>query len=242
VNGALELRLRALGQQLELPPEPDLAPAVLEQLSLSGKRPFPWRRTAVLAFALLALAVGAAFAVPQARTAILRFFHLGGATVVRVETLPPAVERPKAGGLGRSLSLDDAQRAVGFRLALPPFKGDGPTRVYVLDDSVATVIIRAYPPFHPLLLSEFRSLGPSSLKKLVFGETMIESVHVDGHAGFWLEGGTHTLQYFDRRLGFREQRVLIHGNVLLWVRGGLTLRLEGKLTKDQAIALARRVR
>src|SRR5262249_40083437 len=71
----LELQLAALGHELELPREPDLAPAVLERLE--GRRPFPWRPVA-LAFAVVAVAVGAAFAVPQARTAILRFFHLGG--------------------------------------------------------------------------------------------------------------------------------------------------------------------
>src|SRR5438105_1683734 len=49
---ALELRLRALGQALELPPEPDLAPRVLERLE-GRRRPFPWRRGAVLALALL---------------------------------------------------------------------------------------------------------------------------------------------------------------------------------------------
>ncbi len=36
---------------------------------------------------MLAVAVGAAMAVPQARTAILEFFRLRGATVERVETL-----------------------------------------------------------------------------------------------------------------------------------------------------------
>src|SRR5207302_237527 len=45
----LELRLQALGHELEVPPAPDLTAGVLEQLSLSGTRPFPWRRAAVLA-------------------------------------------------------------------------------------------------------------------------------------------------------------------------------------------------
>ena len=236
---ALELRLRALGQSLELPSEPDLAGGVLERLE-GRRRPFPWRRGLVLAFALVALAVGAAFAVPQARSAILRFLHLGGATVIRVETLPPAVERARAGGLGRPLSLPEAERQVGFRLLLPPFKGVEPGRVYVLGDSLATVIVRAHG--RTVLLSEFPSFGAGTLKKLAIGKTVIESVQVNGADGLWLEGGTHTLAYFDRSFGFREQTVLVHGNVLLWVRGGLTLRLEGKLRKAQALALARRVR
>jgi hypothetical protein len=236
---ALELRLRALGPSLELPAEPDLAPGVIERLE-GGRRPVPWRRGLVLAFALVALAVGAAFAVPQARSAILRFFHLGGATVIRVETLPSAVERPRAGGLGRPLSLPEAEQQVGFHLLLPPFKGGEPQRVYVLGDSLATVIVRAHG--RTVLLSEFPSFGAQGLKKLAFGKTVIEPVQVGGHDGLWLEGGTHTMTYFDRSLGFREQTVLIHGNVLLWLRGDLTLRLEGKLTKAQALALARRVR
>ena len=86
---SLEQRLQRLGQELEYPPEPDVAPAVLVRLD---RRPFPWRVVAV-ALAVLAVAVGAAFAVPQARTTILKWFHLRGVTVERVETLPPAVER-----------------------------------------------------------------------------------------------------------------------------------------------------
>jgi hypothetical protein len=237
---ALELRLRALGHQLELPPEPDLAPEVLAQLSLSGTRPFPWRRAAVLALALVALAVGAAFAVPQARTAILRFFHLGGATVERVGTLPSGVERKQAGGLGRPFSRAEAERRLGFELLLPPFRGEGPRRVYVIGDSVGTVVLRSNGK--RVLLSEFNSFGAQWLKKLADGGTIIDPVTVNGRAGLWIEGAPHTLTYFDRTRGIQRRTILIRGNVLLWLRGPLTLRLEGELTEAQAIALARRVR
>ena len=135
----LELQLLALGRGLELPAERDLAPAVAARLE--GQRPFPWRRVAVVALAVLVVAIAAAFAVPQARTTILRWFHLGGATVERVETLPPAVERSKAGGLGRAMSLKQAERTVGFHILLPPYKSaSAPGRVYVLRDVMATVI------------------------------------------------------------------------------------------------------
>jgi hypothetical protein len=36
--------------------------------------------------------------------------------------------------------------------------------------------------------------------------------------------------------------VLIRGNVLLWTRGELTLRLEGRLSKAQALRIARTIR
>lgn len=230
----LEQQLRAL--PVEVPETPDLAPAVAARLE---GRPFPWRRAAVLALAVLALAIAAAFAVPQARTAILHWFHIGGATIERVETLPPAAERSQAGGLGRPMTLKKAEQSVGFHLLLPPYECCGPGRVYVLDDSLATVVLRIGQ--HPALLSEFPSFGAFTLKKLTIDE-QLEWVSLNGRQAAWIHGGPHVLRYFDKRLGVGERTVLIHGNVLLWVRGPVTLRLEGRLTKAEALSWARRIR
>jgi hypothetical protein len=233
----LERRLLALGPGLELPPEPDVAAAVLARLEERARRPFPWPRVAI-AFALVAVAVAAAFAVPQARSTILRWFHLRGATIERVETLPPAVERSQAGGLGRPSPLAEAERIVGFDLALPTFEDRGPKRAYVLDGVLASVIVQAHG--RSVLLSEFRSSDFDFLKKVTDGETSVEPVRIDGDPGFWIEGPRHALIYPG---GFGEPRtILIHGNVLLWVHGDLTLRLEGKLTKEQALDVARTIR
>ena len=234
---SLEIRLRALGHEVELPPEPDFASTVIQQLE--GARPFQWRRVTALALALVAIAVGAAFAVPQARTAILRLFHIGGETIVRVDTLPPAVERSEAAGLGSPVSRSEAERTLGFRLLLPPVHGGAPERVYLLGDSVGTVALRSHG--HPVLLSEFSSPGEMGLKKLTLTQSEVQWVRVDGRDAIWIRG-THTLTYFDRQLSFREQTIRIRGNVLVWTRGRLTLRLEGSLTRAQAIALAQTVR
>ena len=232
----LERRLLALGPELELPPGRDVAAAVVARLE-NGRRPFPWHRVAT-ALAIVAVAVGAAFAVPQARSTILRWFHLRGATIERVETLPPAVKRSQAGGLGRPSPLAEAERIVGFDLALPPFEDGGPKRAYVLDGVLASVIVEAHG--RSVLLSEFRSSDFDFLKKVTDGETSVEPVRIDGDPGLWVEGPRHALIYPG---GFSERRpILIHGNVLLWVHGDLTLRLEGKLAKAQALRLARAIR
>jgi hypothetical protein len=233
---SLEIRLRELRHELAIPAGPDLAAAVLQQLE--GSRPVPWRRITALALALVAIAVGAAFAVPQARTAILRLFHIGGETIVRVDTLPPAVERSEAAGLGSPISRPEAERTLGFRLLLPPVHGGAPERVYLLGDSVGTVVLRSQG--RPVLLSEFSSPGEIGLKKLTLDQTDVQWVRVDGRSAIWIRG-THTLTYFDRQLGFREQTIRIRGNVLVWTRGRLTLRLEGALSRSQAIALAQAV-
>ena len=225
-----ELERQLLALEIAVPEEPDLAPAVLVQIE---GRPFPWRRAAVLAIAVAAVAIAAAFAVPQARTSILRFFHLGAATVERVDTLPPAVERSKTKGLGRALPLEAAERAVGFRLALP---GVRPARAYVLGDELASVFLHARG--QTVLLSELRSSNELLLKKMAGGATFVEPAEVGGSPGLWIAGATHTLTYVDSRFGYHQQAILVRGNVLLWIRGPLTLRLEGELTKAQAVELA----
>lgn len=232
----LEQRLQELGRELAFPPEPNLALRVREQVH---GRPFPWRAVAV-AFAVVVLAVAAAFAVPQARSAILRWFHLGGATVERVETLPPASERSLTRGLGRPLPLAAAERRIGFDLLLPPLDRN-PARAYVIGDSVATVLLRSHG--RTVLLSQFLSAGDESmLKKLTVNATVIEPVDVRGDPGLWLEGAPHVLAWIDRATGYQQRPVRIRGNVLLWVHGGLTLRLEGRLSKAQALELAGSIR
>src|SRR6266576_7299802 len=106
----LERALVALGGELEFPPTPDLVGTVRERLHRRRRL-----RPLVFAVALGALAIGVAMAVPPARSAILRFFHIGSATVERVETLPAAQERPHVAGLGPALVREDAEMAAHVR-------------------------------------------------------------------------------------------------------------------------------
>lgn len=228
---SLEQSLQQLGRELAYPPTPDLASTARYR-----GRPFPWRAVALTA-AVLAVALAAAFAVPQARTTILRWFHLRGATVERVETLPAAQERSRAGGLGRRMSESQAERFVGFHLLLPPLRGR--PAVYVLDDTLATVILRLGD--RPVLLSEYVAKSYALLQKSVGAKAVVEPVRVDGERGLWLEGPPHTLTYFNGNGEFQERTVKITGNVLLWTQGPVTLRLEGRISKAEALKLARRI-
>ncbi len=235
---ALEQRLVELGHALAFPSEPDLASRARARVPARGK-PFPWR-AAALAFAAVVLAIAVAFAVPPARSAILRFFHLGGASVERVDTLPPAQTRTVARGLGRPLPLSRAEARVGFDLALPSLDRR-PERAYVIGRSVATVLLRSNGK--TVLLSEFPSFGgDAALKKLAANGTLVEPARVGGASALWIEGAPHVLTWIDRDSGYRERPILVRGNVLLWLRGGLTLRLKGRLSKAQALEVARSIR
>src|ERR671930_641159 len=191
----LELELREVGRLVAFPPEPDLVPAVRDRLGERPRPAFGRRRVLVVAFAALAVAIGAAFAVPPARTAILRFFHIGGETVERVQKLPPAERRSPVAGLAGPMSLARARDLAGFEPALPPTHG----KVYAADGIFATSLGRR------AVLTEFRAnLGLT--KKVVGPATRIEPVTVNGRDGLWLEGAPHVVEGVASSLGRRRCR------------------------------------
>src|SRR5919204_4489988 len=143
----LEQALVALGRELEWPATPDLVGRVAQRLE-PRRRPLVPRRALVLALAAVLIAIAVAFAVPSARTAILHFFGIGNVTIERVETLPPAEERPLAADLGRPESLAEATRELGFRPLLPSLA----IRTVYVRDGFLSFIVRAP---RPVLVSEF---------------------------------------------------------------------------------------
>jgi hypothetical protein len=226
----LEQALVAVGRELDFPPQPDLVRAVRARL----ERPQAWRRPLVFAVALVVVAFGIAMAVPEARSAILRFFHIGSVTVERVETLPRAEERPLAAGLGPALS----RRAAEARASLPIVLPDGrtPKRYYVRPGLIATILEHRG---KPVLLAEMRNDQVSVAKKFASPATNVEPALV-GEFGLWIEGGEHVLTWV---FGGEEQRIerRLAGNVLIWLVGNRTFRLEGDLDKSQMLDLAREI-
>ena len=128
----LERSLRTL--QVEWPATPDVA----SRLELAPRRSRRWIAVAAVA---VALAIGAAFAVPQSRSAILRFFHLGGVSVERVETLPPAEQRPLAAALGQV--VDDARLALACRYLLELSEAETAAALGVRKGTVKSRVSRA---------------------------------------------------------------------------------------------------
>lgn len=228
----LEQALVALGAELEFPPTPDLTGAVRARLGRRRR----WLRPAAFALAVVVVAFGIAMAVPDARSAILRFFHIGAATVERVETLPPAKQRPLVAGLGPALVREDAEMAAGLRIRLP--RGvPAPARYYARPGLIAT-LLRVNGT--PVLLAEIRNDQTVFAKKAIEKQTTVEPVRV-GEYGLWLEGPAHVLIW---RFGAPFVHVVetrLAGNVLIWVRLGITYRLEGELDKAQMLALARQI-
>lgn len=218
----LEHELRALAALVELPAERDLWPGI--QARLSARRPRAWLRAAVAVLLATAVAIGIAFAVPSARSAILRFLGLEGVSIVRVAELPPVTANPAV--VGTRTTLRRAADALHFRPLLPDV--GAPDGVYLDPSRVAVLVVYGRPL--RLRLEETR-LGV--FQKVVGGNRRIDQVSVNGDVGVWLTG-VHVFDDF-----FSQPRLA--ANALLWEHDGITYRLEGHVSKDQALRIARSV-
>jgi hypothetical protein len=69
--------------------------------------------------------------------------------------------------------------------------------------------------------------------------TRVENVVVHGERGLFITGDEHFVMFRDVNRRITDEPTYLAGTVLLWNRGKLLLRLEGDLTKAEALELAR---
>jgi hypothetical protein len=233
----LEQQLRAL--ELEWPPTPDLAAGLEQRLDRSVRaRPQPVLRLLAVGVAVLVVAAGAVLALsPGARSAVLRFFHIRGATVERVDRLPEL--RSGGGlGLGQLVPIDVARAAVSFPIRLPA--GQHPDRV-LLDRTIGRGAVSLVWCCPELVLTELRGDAISYVQKQVGPGTTVEYLAVGGRPGVWVAGPAHAVVFRDE-VGRVLQSPRLARNVLLGEADGVTLRLEGDLTRERALAIAATIR
>jgi hypothetical protein len=236
----LERSLVSLGRDLEVPDTPDHVSVVRARIRPRRKLP---RRRLVLALAVLALAaLGATLAIPDARSAFLRIFDIGGERIEIVDELPeiPLVHELER-TLGESVTLAEATRRSDFELRGLEQAPDG---VYL--GPRGTVWFLYGTPERPrLLLAQTPLLdvdAPALRKKLVGSGTGVELVDVDGARGAFLSGGPHFLFLIDETGDTVEDSARLAEDVLLWDEGGVAYRLEGKFSREEALRLARALR
>lgn len=237
----LELALRQLGATVEFPPEPDLAAGVRRRLGESSARRWAPRRLVAVALAVVVLVVGAAMAVPSARTAVLEWLGIKGVEVTRVDKLPE-VSLLSDMGLGDRVTLAEARRRSPG-LVEPHMKGLGtPDEVYFsagVPGGQATFLWGTKSEARLLMT---QSPGESFAEKMLGPRTDADVADVDGRPGIWFSGEAHYFVYRDRRGNIREETGRLARNTLLWQHGELTVRLEGDFSKSAALDIARSVR
>jgi len=236
-----ELEPRLRGVELEWPETPALATAVERRLTAAAPPRRARRRALVLALAALAVALAATLAVPGARSAFLELFHLKGATVQVVEVLPPVVPSTSLDGLGEQVSLAEARRRAGFDLVEPEALGE-PDAVRAGDGGMVSFVYGEGLDVRMIFSQARGRTEPVFLKKLAGGGTVVRQVTVSGERGLFISGEPHFFMWVGEDGSLRDEPVYLARDVLLWQRGRLLLRLEGELTLERALAVARSVR
>ena len=230
----LELRLRELGGGIAYPATPTFDRSFEPRRSTWAPR----RRPLALGFAILVAALAGVLALsPGARSAFLEIFRLQGATVELVETLPEVEAQPV--DFGERVTREEAERRVGFELV--GVEGEEPDAVFVRDDLMASLVY-GDPDEPRLVLSQLRgSLYEGFVKKVGQSGTTVEEVEVDGQPGFFVSGDEHFVMFRDELGSITDEQTFLAGTVLLWNRGTMLLRLEGDMTRDEALELAESV-
>ncbi len=141
-------------------------------------------------------------------------------------------------------------RQAGYRILRPRLEGL---------ERPDSVLLSTFAPGRPvtfvygrgdrirLLMTQFRG-EPLIEKSLVMARkgvragTEVQQVTVNGGRGLWLSGEAHSFVFLDRQGEAYQESLRLAQNTLLWEQAGLTVRLEGDLTKEQALEIARSVR
>jgi hypothetical protein len=238
----LEQQLVVIGHRLDVPEPSELAPRVLARIGTP--RPAPSRRRLALALATLAIAaLLATLAIPDARSALLRFLQIGGDRIELVDELPEVSPSPPELELmlGLRVSLAEARRRAAFdllELEEEPdavFLGERDTVWFLYGSPDAARLLVAQTP-------ELRIDEPFILKKLATSGTSVEPVTVRGERAYFLSGEPHVVMLVDELGAEIPETARLARDVLVWEEGGRTVRLEGDLTQAEALELAESLR
>ena len=92
----------------------------------------------------------------------------------------------------------------------------------------------------PVLVQTFRARATPFIEKTIGSGAQLEELTVDGAPAYWIKGA-HGFAYMTGNDGaYDEQRLA--GNTLLVDRAdGILLRIEGQLSRDRAVEIARSV-
>jgi len=240
----LERALVALGRDLAVPEAPELVPGVLRALERPVARRPRLRLAAVLAAVVVAVLL-AALAIPDARSALARVFHIGAARIEVVDDLPAVRPQPPefdlGAALGERVTLAEARRRAGYDLRELE---EEPDAVY-LGPRDSVWFLYGTSDAVRLLVAQTPSLSIDEgfiFKKLAAGGTYVRTATVRGSPAYFLSGEPHEVLLLDEH-GLPVQETLrLARNVLLWQEGGRMFRIEGDLSRDEAVEIAESLR
>jgi hypothetical protein len=241
----LERDLRALAEEIDWPPTPKFLPPYERAEAGWGPR----RRWLLAAAAILLVAAIAVAAIPQTRDAVATFLGLRGVVVQKVPNPPTPSPLPPGPlgerlGLGDRVTLEQAGAQAHFHVLVPAQVGQ-PEEVYFNSGRRMVTLVYAARPGLPqasetgvgLLVAEFPGqLAEGSMGKMLGPGSTLTPVDMGGGAAYFISG-QHVFYFFNGPGRADESRLA--ANTLIWQRGKALIRIEGNLSQQQAIEIAR---
>jgi hypothetical protein len=252
----LEQRLVLLQAEIDWPVTPALAARVRARIADPAPAPRPWfqSRWALAAVAVLVL-LAALIAYTPSRDAIASWVNLH--TIFTRENQLPTPSPQPSGPLGKRLGLGDpttlqqAQSKVSWHIVVPASLGR-PDEVYLQlppdgpPQGEVTLVYKSRPGLKTsgqtgvavLVTEASGSVDTQFFVKMLGDGTTMEPVTVNGHQGYWISGQPHVFVFLDASGQFRVETMRLATNTLLIDDNGTVIRIEGDLTKAQALEMA----
>jgi hypothetical protein len=257
----IESRLGDLATGIEWPPTPRLAGRVVHLLP--ARRGFglthAWMVTlkprgwAVAAAVLAVLA--AAIAYSPSRDALAGWLNLH-AIIERIQQVPSPSPQPPGPlgtrlGLGSSTTLRKAEESLAWKVAVPSSLGT-PDQVYLQEPPASppqgevTLVYSARPGIPvasqtgvAILITEARGAVDTNLFGKMLGQSAtLDEVDISGHQGYWITGQPNVFFFIDANGVMRNETMRLAANTLIFDDNGTIVRIEGNLTKAQAVGIA----
>jgi hypothetical protein len=242
----LEDRLFDLGTAIAFPTTPPLSALVADQLRQPRRGPRigfgrPVSRGVALALAatLLLVGIAAAFGI-----------GLGGLRLVFGPAPSPLPSMAVGPGLGEPTTLAEARSTVTFSLRGPALAELGnPDLVYLAEPPAGGAVTLLYRerdgfPADPatnigLIVNQFRAdIAPEMFEKLLGSGVQVTPAKVDGLSAWWVAGGEHFFFYRDAQGRVVNSTLRLAGDTLIWEELGVTYRVEGAPSLEDAIRVA----
>jgi hypothetical protein len=140
--------------------------------------------------------------------------------------------------VGRDLDLG-TPIAVPPGARLPRALGE-PDAVYetpLPDGSTAASLVYRGPPM--VLVQTFRASVTPFIEKTVSQATDVRRLTIDGAPAYWIDGSHGFAFEAGRGVAYEDQRLA--DRVLLVERDGLLIRVEGAISRDRAVEIARSI-
>jgi hypothetical protein len=252
-EGGLGRELAALGGELAWPATPSIAAQVslaIASTPTSGSAPRPmrarwgWRparRALVLGLLAVILVVGVAVGIGFALGGLR--LHFGGPPPG--SPLPPSVVAAR--GFGARTDMATAiSRLGGVMVPDASVLGD-PDHVYYHQQTQAVALAWGTRPGLPadprsglgIVITEFRAdITPGTFEKVLHEDALLERTSVGGRPAYWLAGGEHFFFFRGPDGEAVPTSIRMVGTTLMWEDAGLTLRIEGAPTMQDALRIA----